>query len=274
MTAEALRALLPLHAAQGLVGRTIHVKNEGFVIVERADAQTVERARALVRLGQTAGVMRETLTSPQAIFFDMDATVIAEESLVEIAKAAGKEAEVAALTTQAMAGGMEFAQSLRLRLAILKGTPRSAVLGIKPHLNPGIRALAEAMNARAVKLFLVSGGFMDLAEPVAKELGFLDVCANRFAWKGDVLAGDVEGEIVGADGKRSAVERWCKEHHLDPQQCIAVGDGANDQNMMSICGLAVGFEPKKALWDKISVCNATGDHRVLLEMLRTQELTQ
>jgi phosphoserine phosphatase len=205
--------------------------------------------------------------APQAIFFDMDATVIAEESLVEVAKAAGKEAEVATLTAQAMAGGMDFAESLRLRLSILKGTHRSVVLGIRSHLNPGIRALADSMHARGVKLFLVSGGFMDLAVPVAKGLRFTDVCANRFAWNGDVLAGDVEGDIVGAEGKRAAVERWCIVHRLDPKLCIAVGDGANDQNMMGICGLAVGYEPKKALWDKIAVCNAIGDHELLLMLL-------
>lgn len=274
MTTEALRVLLPLSASHGLSGRTVQFKNEVFRIIEQAHAETIERARSLVRAGQTAGTISYALTNPQAIFFDMDATVIAEESLVEIAKAAGKESEVAALTAKAMAGGMEFAESLRLRLGILKGTPRSAVLGIKPHLNPGIRALAEAMTARGVKLFLVSGGFMDLAEPVAKDLGFLDVCANRFAWSGDVLAGDVEGDIVGAEGKRAAVERWCQVYQLDPRKCIAVGDGANDQNMMAICGLAVGFEPKKALWDKISMCNAVGDHSLLLEMLKTHEFTQ
>ena len=267
MTAASLRVLLPEHAATGLVGRIVRFKNQAFCIIDHANAATAALARELVRSGQTAGVMEQSLASPQAIFFDMDATVIAEESLVEIAKAAGKESEVAALTAKAMAGGMDFSQSLRLRLSILKGTHRDVVLGIKPHLNPGIRALADAMNARGVKLFLVSGGFMDLAAPVAKDLGFLDVRANRFAWKGDVLAGGLEGDIVGAEGKREAVEHWCDLHRLDPMRCIAVGDGANDQNMMAICGLAVGFEPKKALWDKISVCNAVGDHGLLLELL-------
>lgn len=264
---SSVRVLLPLQATQGLSGRTISIQNKPFKIIDHASPDMVARARTLIHMGETAGVVNHALLTPQAIFFDMDATVIAEESLVEVAKAAGKELEVAALTASAMAGGMDFATSLRMRLQILKGTHRQTVLGIRPHLNPGIRDVAEAMTARGVKLFLVSGGFMDLAEPVAKDLGFHGVKANRFAWDGDLLAGDVEGDIVGAEGKRDAVLDWCRLYHFKPESCIAVGDGANDRLMMGICGLAVGFEPKQALWDALSVVNGTGDHRLLLELL-------
>lgn len=259
------------HVSSGVTYK-IQIQKQSFVVIDNATADVVAQAQELIRRGETAGIVPETLLNPHAIFMDMDATVIAEESLVEIAKAAGKETEVAALTAKAMAGGMDFAESLRIRLAMLKGTPRSIVQSVVPHLNPGMRDFAEAMTKRKVNLFLVSGGFMDLAEPVAKDLGFRGVRANRFAWDGDNLAGDVDGEIVGAAGKRDAMLGWCKTYGFDPKCCIAVGDGANDLMMMESSGLAVGFQPKKALWSKVSVCNAVGDHRLLAELLKLHEL--
>lgn len=263
------RVLLPKNSYpdDAPVGRQFQINHQSFVVIDRPSNEHVNLARNLVRQGQTAGWLEASLIHPQAIFFDMDATVIAEESLVEIAKAAGKFTEVEDLTTRAMEGGMDFAASLRLRLSILKGTSRETVLSVKAHLNPGIRELAAAMHRRGVKLFLVSGGFMDLAEPVSKDLNFLGVHANRFAWNGNALAGDVDGDIVDSDGKRNAVLNWCQQYGLDPKCCIAVGDGANDRKMMDVCGLAVGFMPKKALWDVIGVCNGLSDHRLLLELL-------
>ncbi len=266
---SSIRVLLPKNKYTGsnFIGREILIQNQEFLIIDHASNHDVNVARILIQNGETAGWLASSFVYPEAIFFDMDATVIAEESLVEIARVAGKASEVEALTQKAMEGGMDFAASLRLRLGILKGMPRDLVLSVKAHLNPGIRELADAMHLRNVKLFLVSGGFMDLAKPVSDDLGFMALEANRFAWHGDKLAGDVEGPVIDADGKRRAVLSWCDKYSLDPRRCVAVGDGANDMKMMNVCGLAVGFMPKKALRDAITVCNATGDHRLLLELL-------
>ena len=240
---------------------------QDFAIFDTDDMTFVHGANALIHSGSAAGVLSIDVTRPQAIFFDMDATVIAEESLVEISKAANKEKEIAALTDKAMAGGMDFAESLRLRLKILKGLEREKVMSVVPHINSGMVELSQYCIRSGIKLFLVSGGFVDLAAPVARQLGFADFRANRFVWDGDCLAGSVEDPIVDADGKLNAVLSWCSQYGLDPKKCIAVGDGANDLKMMQVCGAAVGFVPKKILWPHLAVNNQIGDHRLLLALI-------
>lgn len=239
-----------------------------LVFLAPSGAKVVDVARKLCVRGQSAGVLPwKTLARTQALFFDMDATVIEEESLVEIARVAGKGAEVEEITTRAMAGGMDFATSLRMRLSILNGLSRSLVESIKPTFNPGILDLAAYCHSEDILVFLVSGGFMDLALPVGKQMGCKDVQANRFAWTNDTLAGDVEGELVDTGGKLKAVQRWCEKYHLDSQLCLAIGDGANDLLMMQHCGASVGFKPKQALWSHLALCNAVGDHLFLKELL-------
>ncbi len=232
-----------------------------------ADQNAIKMAFEAINLGFSAAVIPHTIINPQALFFDMDATVIAEESLVEIANAAGKKREVEEITAAAMAGGLDFKESLRARLVILRGTDRSQILNIKPSISKGMTELSTWCHQQRIPMFLISGGFVDLAGPIAMQLGFKDFRANRFAWDGDRLAGHVEGPIIDAEGKRAAVSQWCQVHNLDPKRCIAVGDGANDKLMMDFCGVAVGFSPKKVLWPFLHLANHTGDHRLILEVL-------
>ncbi len=246
---------------------TFNCGSHSFSVIDEADASTINLALEKIRIGQSAAIIPHQLIRPDALFFDMDATVIEEESLVEIAKASGKQKEIEAMTKAAMAGGMDFKESLRARLALLKGVDRSQVLNVRPTISRGMTHLASWCHQQRIPMFLVSGGFVDLAGPVAQQLGFKDFRANRFAWNGDKLAGDVDGEIVDAAGKRDAVSQWCKIHQLNPKSCIAVGDGANDQLMMSFCGMAAGFSPKKVLWEHLQLANHTGDHRFLVDAL-------
>jgi phosphoserine phosphatase len=256
---------LPKSSPQPL--REFHVGKDAFVIIHRASKELVDFVREEINHGHTAAIIPHALLKPSAMFFDMDATVIAEESLVEIAKTAGKEKEIETITTKAMAGGMDFKESLTLRLGMLKGLHRDHIHSIKPTINPGMSVLAGWCHDRNIPMFLISGGFIDLAGPVASELKFKDVKANRFAWDGDRMAGRVEGDIIDGDGKKSAVANWCQIHDLDIKKSIVVGDGANDLPMMSVGGLAVGFAPKKTLWPHLSVLNATGNHRFLQSAL-------
>jgi phosphoserine phosphatase len=244
-----------------------HCAKRQFHLVRQASAELIDRTREAIMRGATAAVIAEDVRMPKALFFDMDATVIKEESLVEIAKVSGKEKEIAALTEQAMAGGMEFKESLRQRLAILKGLTRDQVLAIKPTICPGMSELVLWAKERSIPLFLVSGGFVDLAEPIARHLGFRDFKANRFAWDGDVMTGQCDGVIIDSQGKRDAVLNWCKHLQISPKDAAVIGDGANDRLMMEISGLAVGFCPKKTLWPMLDVANHTGDHRFLVKCL-------
>lgn len=228
----------------------------------------ISAALKAISEGATAGVFTKESLQPDAIFFDMDGTLIEEESLVAIAKVANKEHAVEQLTTLAMRGEMDFKTSLKQRLRLLKGLTRNEVLSIKPTVCRGVSEVFQWCKDNNIKLFLISGGFFELAEPLAKKLGCFDFLANRFAWQGDVMDGDVDGEIIDAEGKKEAVINWIKSNHIDYGRCLVVGDGANDLLMMKTGGLAVGFRPKKILWPHLNVANHTGDHRFLLESIR------
>lgn len=241
-----------------------------FSVIEQANRVVVNHAYEDIRKGITAAVIPHSILKPEAIFFDMDATVIVEESLVEIAKSVGKQNEIEQLTAKAMAGGMDFKDSLNLRLSMLKGLRRDQVLDITPTLNQGMKQFADWCHAHAVPIFLISGGFVDLAAPVAQNLGFKDFKANRFAWNGDIMEGRVDGEIVDGEVKRKSILGWCQVFNFNAKQCIVVGDGANDRQMMEAAGLAVGFSPKKALWPILQVANHSGDHRFMIEALTPQ----
>lgn len=254
-------------AHQGIAPKIFSVASRAFVVMWSGHSKHVQLARQLIQSGETAGVMPHAVLRPQAIFFDMDATVIAEESLVEIAKAAGKEREIAELTQRAMAGGMDFATSLRARLRILKGLKRPVIEEVGHTLNPGIQDLCNLCHKLKIPMFLVSGGFVDLAGPLAARLGFQGFAANQFLWEGDTMAGDIQGTLLDGQGKLETISHWCKTYSYDPARCIAVGDGANDLAMMHHCGASVGFLPKPALWPHLSISNQTGSHALLATIL-------
>ena len=257
--------------SHSIIDKQFSCAGTSFSIISKAQPDVISLALQSIKNGESAAAIPFELLTPSAIFFDMDATVIAEESLVEIAKSVGKEREIDEITSKAMAGGMDFKESLRLRLAMLKGIHRNQILSVVPTLSHGMKQLADWCHKNEIPMFLVSGEVVDLAGPVSHSLGFEDFKANRFAWSDDEMAGHVEGEIIDAAGKRDAVKDWCKVHHLEPSRCICVGDGANDRLMMEICGLAVGFNPKKALWPSLHVANHTGDHRFLLDALMPEK---
>ncbi len=243
------------------------VNNQLFWRIDQPKNKHLNLAHDEILSGESAGIIPAQVIHPTAIFFDMDGTVIEEESLVEVAKLAGKQAEVEALTAVAMSGQMDFSESLRARLKILAGLRKSELNNIKPTLCPGMQNLSDWCHKKGIRFFLITGGFREFADPVAKKLGFTDFKSNRFLWNGDLMQGEVEGAIIDANGKKQAVFDWCMSLGIDPLHAVAVGDGANDQLMLKACGMAVGFRPKRVLWPHLDFANHTGDHRFLLDAL-------
>lgn len=243
------------------------INDQLFWRIDQPKSEHLNLASDEIRSGESAGIIPALVIHPTAIFFDMDATVIEEESLVEIAKLAGKQAEVEALTNIAMSGQMDFSESLRARLKILTGLRKSELNNIKPTLCSGMQNLANWCHKKGIRIFLITGGFREFADPVAQILGFTDFKSNRFAWNGDLMQGEVEGAIIDANEKKQAVFDWCMSLGIDPLHTVAVGDGANDQLMLKACGMAVGFRPKRVLWPHLDFANHTGDHRFLLAAL-------
>lgn len=184
--------------------------------------------------------------------FDMDSTLINIECIDEIAAAAGRKAEVAAITEAAMRGEItDFKDSLRRRLALLQGVPVDAlsqVLRERLRFNPGARELCRALKDAGLTLVLVSGGFTYFTRHVAAELGMDFVRSNELEIVNDRLTGGLVmqdwGDICDGEEKRRMMLACADRIGASGAQCIAVGDGANDLPMMSAAGLSVAYHAK------------------------------
>jgi phosphoserine phosphatase len=201
---------------------------------------------------------------------DMDSTMIGQECLDELADYAGIKPEVAAITKRAMRGELDFASSLKERVALLQGLDEAIIgqcLAERVRPNPGAETLVRTMRSRGTTTLLVSGGFTAFAEPVAEMLGFERVVANRFGCSNRVLNGTVEGAIVDADAKRTALEETREELGISPSAVLAIGDGANDRAMIEAAGLGVAYRAKPAL---AAVADARLDHNQLDGLLWAQ----
>jgi phosphoserine phosphatase len=206
--------------------------------------------------------------------FDMDSTLINIECIDELADAAGKKAEVAAITEAAMRGEItDFKDSLRRRLALLQGVPASAleeVYSRRLRLNPGAEALLSALHAGGLRTLLVSGGFTFFAERVQARLGMHFMRSNVLEIDDGRLTGRVVpqpwGDICdGAEKKRMLLET-CSGLGIAPTQAIAVGDGANDLPMMGTAGLSVAYHAKPKVREQAMVSIEEGGLDRLLEI--------
>lgn len=177
------------------------------------------------------------------VVLDADSTLIREEAIELLAEAAGSLEHVAAVTERAMRGELDFAASLRERVATLAGLPVAEVVAARSRLTPtpGVHELIDGVHAAGGRVGVVSGGFHELLDPLAERLG-LDYCrANRLEVDGDRLTGRVLGDIVDAESKRRALEEWAAASGAPLSRTIAVGDGANDLRMLDRAALGVAF---------------------------------
>jgi phosphoserine phosphatase len=179
---------------------------------------------------------------------DMDSTLITIECIDELGELAGRKAEVAAITAQAMRGEIaDYAESLRRRVALLQGMQESALLRVyeeRLRLTSGAEKLAQACKAHGVKLLLVSGGFTFFTERLEQRLGIDYVISNRLEIANGRLTGKLVGDIVGAEAKAAKFRSVSKELGAQKEQTVAIGDGANDLQMMAQAGTSVAFRAK------------------------------
>lgn len=181
---------------------------------------------------------------------DMDSTLINIECVDEIADFVGCKPQVAAITEAAMRGELDFASSLRKRVALLEGLDVSALQRVYDErlmLNPGAERLVAGLKSRQIKMALVSGGFTFFTERLKTRLALDYTLANVLAEDDGKLQGRVEGAIVGAEAKAEYLQQLCAELKIIPQQVIAMGDGANDLQMLGIAGLGVAYHAKPAV---------------------------
>ena len=201
---------------------------------------------------------------------DMDSTIIGCECLDELADYAGAKAAVAAITERAMRGELDFAAALRERVAMLKGLPSTVIsqcYAERVTLNPGARVLVATLAANEVRCVLVSGGFTSFTQRVAKAAGFHAHFANTLVEDGGVLVGIVADPVLGREAKLVALKREASMLSLDPSQALAVGDGANDLDMIRAAGLGVAYRAKPIV---AAEADARVDHFDLTALLYFQ----
>ena len=211
-------------------------------------------------------------SSFKVIAFDMDSTLINIECIDEIADAVGKKAEVAAITEAAMRGEiLDFKDSLRRRVALLKGVPAESLEAVyqeRLKLNPGAQRLMDAAKDAGLSTLLVSGGFTFFADRVKTRLGMHEAHANVLAIEGGLLTGEVVGDIVDGEAKKQHLAALCARIGCPASASIAVGDGANDLPMMTLSGLSVAYHAKPKVRDQAMVSIQEGGLDRLLEVLR------
>jgi len=203
------------------------------------------------------------------VVFDADSTLLRNEVIELIADEAGRGAEVAAATEAAMRGEVDFATSLRSRVSALAGVPLAAFDRVRARVEPtpGARELVTAIHERGGAAAVVSGGFHEVLDVVAPALGIDVWRANRLAAVDGVLDGTVDGEIVDAEAKASALREWAAERGIPLSRTIAVGDGANDLRMMAAAGLGVAFNAKPAVRAQADLVVEPVDLRELIPLL-------
>ena len=237
----------------------------------------VETSPGLVTRGFTPPLR---LSDFKLIAFDMDSTLINIECVDEIADAAGRKAEVAAITEAAMRGEItDYKDSLRRRVALLKGVTvahMEQVYQDRLQLNPGAENLVKACKAAGMKVLLVSGGFTFFTDRIRDRLGIDFARSNVLELESGPNCGNLTGRMVDqcwgdiCDGneKRRTLLEVCALLGIEPSQAIAMGDGANDLPMMGAAGLSVAYHAKPKVREQAMVAINEGGLDRLLELLR------
>ena len=198
---------------------------------------------------------------------DMDSTIITCECIDELADMAGIKPKVAAITERAMRGDIDFPDALRERVALLKGLPLEKldrVYAERVRLNPGARALTATMRAHGACTLLVSGGFTFFTSRVAADAGFEENQGNRLLDDGSLLTGEVGEPILGREAKLKALDDAAARHALRTADAVAVGDGANDLDMIRRAGLGVAYHAKPVVAAAAGASISHGDLRSVL----------
>lgn len=223
----------------------------------------------LAGAGVDGNVVPATGRRKRMLIADMDSTIIGVECIDELADFAGVKAEVAAITEAAMRGELDFEGALVARAALLAGLPEAVLeecFAERVRLNPGAEALVRTMRAQGAETALVSGGFEFFSARVAEAAGFARHRANQLILRDGVLTGEVARPILGRAAKLAALRSIAAEAGIAAAEVLAVGDGANDLDMVEAAGLGVAYRAKPALAEAADARIAQSDLTALLAL--------
>ena len=201
--------------------------------------------------------------------FDVDSTLIKDEVIELLAEVAGKREQVAEVTERAMRGELDFAQSLRERVAVLEGLPESVFADVYARIQPtdGVQELIDAIHAAGGLVGAVSGGFTQVLTPLAARLGLDFARANDLEVVDGKLTGMVTGRIVDRTVKAESLIEWAAAAGVSMENTVAVGDGANDLDMLAEAALGVAFNAKPIVREQAQIVIEKQDLRELIPVL-------
>ena len=225
----------------------IELTVSGVAILElRTELAQVANQNAVDIAVSPGGLMR---WAKKLVVMDVDSTLIKEEVIELLGKKAGKGPEITAITEAAMRGELDFEASLRARVKLLAGLPETVLTDVQKEitLTPGARTLVRTMHKLGHHVALVSGGFESVIAPIVADLGIKHMRANNLEIVDGNLTGNLTGAIIDRAGKAQALRDFAQEHSIALEQTIAIGDGANDLDMISAAGLGIAFNAKPAV---------------------------
>jgi len=205
------------------------------------------------------------------IVFDMDSTLIDAETIDELARAAGVVSKVEEITKKAMYGDFDFEQALIERVRLLKGLSLETALNAvnKIDLMPGAAELILYVKSRGYKTAMISGGFTICADTIGKMLGIDFIVSNKLLVEDGCLTGKVVGPITQSDSKAKVFEELTRQNGVSPEQCVVVGDGANDACVFEKAGFAIAFNPKPILREYADVVITKKDLRAVIPVIES-----
>jgi len=212
----------------------------------RTDLAQVGRENSVDIAVSPGGLMR---WAKKLVVMDVDSTLIQQEVIELLGAKAGKGAEIIAITESAMRGELDFAESLSARVALLSGLPESVLTQVQSEitLTPGARTLIRTLHKLGHHVALVSGGFEPVIAPLMSELGIEHMRANNLEIVDGKLTGNLIGPIIDRAGKAQALREFAAMHSIELDQTIAIGDGANDLDMIALAGMGIAFNAKPAV---------------------------
>jgi phosphoserine phosphatase len=216
----------------------------GAEIGRLREVLATEAARQSVDVAvQSVGLLRH---GRRLVVMDVDSTLVQGEVVDMLAERAGVAAEVTAVTERAMHGDLDFEESLRRRVALLKGLPESALDEVyaEMDLSPGARTLVRTLKRLGYRFGIVSGGFSQLTDRLAEDLGIDYARANELEVVDGRLTGEVVGAVVDRQAKAQALLDFAKDSKVTVDRTVAIGDGANDLDMLAAAGLGIAFNAK------------------------------
>ena len=222
-------------------------------VVSGSSQQEIRSALAKVSVDQgvdiavqRGGLMR---WAKKLVLMDVDSTLIQQEVIELLAAKAGVEPQVREITQAAMRGELDFAQSLKARVLLLKGLPASVIDEVRKEisLTPGARTLVRTLQRLGHTVAVVTGGFIEVIEPLLKELGIEHYRANSLEVSNGLLTGNTTGEMIDRRAKAVALKDFATLAGVSIEQTIAIGDGANDLDMITAAGMGIAFNAKPAV---------------------------